>query len=136
MVCIYCGAKTHVTNSRMQRRSRQVWRRRQCFGCRAVFTTEEVVQYALTWMVVDRDGKFHPFSRDKLFLSIYQCLQHRPNPQQDATELTGTVINRLKPMDVGAALSPREIVSITQVVLNRFDKVASVQYAALHKRNY
>jgi transcriptional repressor NrdR len=132
MVCTNCGGDTKVTNSRWLARNNKVWRRRQCLACTLVFTTEENTQYAVTWSVYEPSGSFTPFSRDKLFLSIYNCLQHRPTALKDAAGLTETVINRLPPHLTDMTLLRPQISQVTQVALNRFDKAASIQYQALH----
>ena len=69
MVCLQCGSETKVVNSRLQKRSNQVWRRRQCSSCQSIFTTQETADYSSIWLVKHSSGKLVPFSRDKLFLS-------------------------------------------------------------------
>ena len=132
MVCIQCGAKTHIVNSRHQRRSNQVWRRRQCWDCQAVFTTEEVVQYETAWTVLKRTGDLQPFSRDKLFLSLYQACKHRQTALRDAGALTDTVIRKLTAHVTHGAVNSRSIANTAQVALNRFDDAASVSYQAFY----
>lgn len=131
MVCIHCGGKTKVGNSRRQQRGNQVWRRRQCLKCGAVFSTLEAVQYELAW-TVRREKRFEPFSRDKLFLSLYRSCQHRKHALKDASGLTDTVINKLRGLAAGGALNGADIALTAQVALNRFDKAASVHYRAYH----
>lgn len=133
MVCIYCGAETGVTNSRHQKRANQVWRRRQCRSCGAVFTTEERVNYDGVWLVRDKAGHSKPFSRQKLIMSLYRGLTHRKTALKDAEGLSETVINKLSRLVRDGSLDAAAIISVAQVALNRFDKVASVHYAAHHK---
>lgn len=133
MVCTQCGAETVVANSRHQKRSNQVWRRRRCPSCQLILTTQEKVDYHLSWVVWDiSDGSFVPFARDKLFLSLYSCLQHREKPRQDATELTETVINKIPTLMMEQTIGRNDIARVAAVVLNRFDKLASAQYLARH----
>lgn len=74
----------------------------------------------------------HPFSRDKLFLSVYRSVGHRDQSVADATALTATVTAKL--LDgAQAALNPSEITKTALEVLKRFDKAAAVQYGAYHK---
>lgn len=158
MVCIYCGNKTQVVNSRPQKRQNNVWRRRECLSCHAVFTTEEAVQYSGS-IVVRRDtatarptrrrkataahqaspatpGHAHasiaPFSRDKLFVSILKCLGHRVAATEDATALTATIIARLLLQTDAGALTPTIIIDTVHESLYRFDRAAAVQYRAYH----
>lgn len=132
MVCIHCGSETKVTNSRPQKRSNQVWRRRECLICHATFTTEESAKYNAEWLVKTKAGSIQPFSRDKLFLSLLKSLEHRKNPQKDATALTDTIISKLSTAIKDSTINSHSIVQITLVALNRFDDAASVSYAAYH----
>jgi transcriptional repressor NrdR len=132
MVCVLCGQKTKVINSRLQRKANQVWRRRQCLSCKTVFSTQETVQHELAWLVGDK-GRFEPFSRDKLFLSLYKSCEHRKTALSDAKGLTDTVISKLPAHLSGSMLKPGDIAAVAQVALNRFDKAASVHYQAFYK---
>src|SRR5690554_5213061 len=95
MVCIYCGNKTEVYNTRERKRSPSVWRRRRCVSCVAQFSTSEIPDYESNLVVEGLRGKLYPFSRDKLFLSLYKALGHRRDALHSATELTETTINIL-----------------------------------------
>lgn len=132
MVCIYCSEKTHVINSRSQKRMNQVWRRRECFACDAIFTTTESAQYETAWRVRSPQGAQEPFNRDKLLLSLYESCKHRKTALNDATALTETVIKKLLGQVIDGSLERRIIAQTAQVALNRFDKAASVHYAAFH----
>lgn len=132
MVCVHCGGKTHIINSRLQHRNNHVWRRRRCLSCAAVFSTEETVQYFNVWLVVDHSGSYSPFLRDKLLLSLYRSCQHRPAALKDATALTETVIKKLQTKYVDGLIDSHTIAQVSQVALNRFDTAASVNYGANH----
>jgi transcriptional repressor NrdR len=132
MVCIHCGAKTQVLNSRLQRRNNQVWRRRQCSSCGAIFTTEESALYSASWRIQDSNGTLKPFSRDKLLVSLYMSCGHRPTALSDAAGLTDTVIRRLLDQVVDGLLSKKVITEVSLVALNRFDKSAGTHYLANH----
>ena len=132
MVCIHCRSETQVINSRSLKRPNQVWRRRKCTKCDAIFTTREVAQYELTWLV-RRKGSLAPFNRDKLLLSIFTSCRHRPSALEDASALTETVMNKLLFTANNGVLEASAVASTVQVALNRFDKAASVHYQAFHK---
>lgn len=132
MVCVHCGYNTRVVNTREQKRSNQVWRRRHCEHCKAVFTTEEAVVYQGSWMVHDPADVVQPFSRDKLFLSLYESCQHRSTALSDAAGLTDTVIKKIGSQIKDGMISKRSLVQTALVALNRFDKAASVHYQAFH----
>lgn len=135
MVCVYCGGKTQVRNSRHQVKSNQVWRRRHCLSCGAVFTTEETTLYELAW-VVRTNGTFVPFSRDKLLISLLRCCEHRQYPLRDAQGLVRTILGKLVTLpssDAPHTLHNQEIAHAVLVALNRFDRVAAVRYQSLHR---
>jgi transcriptional repressor NrdR len=134
MVCIYCGSDTKVANSRHQKRSNQVWRRRECLQCQAVFTTEEVAQYGSAWRVRNAAGKLEPFSRDRLFISLHRVCRHRPTTVADAAGLAETVITKLAATATDGVISRDALMTIVQVALNRFDRLASLQYQAQHSK--
>jgi transcriptional regulator NrdR family protein len=133
MVCLHCSGKTSVTNSRPQQRSNQVWRRRQCRKCNAVFTTTETAQYGGAWAVRGKSGHLSPFSRDKLFLSLYKSCGHRKTALNDAGALADTVIKKLAGLVSGGKIESKAITQVVQVALNRFDKAASSHYQAFHR---
>lgn len=130
MVCIYCAHETQVINSRPNKRPNQVWRRRQCQTCRAVFTTHETADWA-TAVRVQRKSRLEPFSRDKLFISLLESLRHRDTAIGDAGALTATVTAALRP--INGIIGAGDIVEAAKAVLNRFDQVAAVHYGAFHK---
>jgi len=133
MVCIQCGQKTQIINSRPQLRTNSTWRRRKCLHCASIFSTQESTDYGAIWAVRDTGGHISPFSRDKLFLSLYKSCQHRSTALTDAGALTDTVIKKLLKTAADGQLTAKQIQQAAQVALNRFDSAASVQYAAYHK---
>lgn len=134
MVCIHCGGETAVTNSRHKKRLNQVWRRRACLSCGALFTTEEQVDLTGSIRVVQVNDKRHlaPFDRDKLFISIQKSCEHRENAVQEARALTATVISKLLSAHSGGTIEVRTITNIVTMVLKRFDSAAAVHYMAFH----
>ena len=131
MVCIYCSSETKVTNSRHQKRLNQVWRRRKCLSCGAIFSTLEGANTSQALSVLKKNG-LEPFSRDTLFVSVYDSLRHRKTVLGDATALTSTIISTLTPLATDAVVDRDVIVTITTTVLQRFDKPAASHYQAFH----
>lgn len=134
MVCHTCSSDTKVINSRLQKRSNQVWRRRQCLSCSLVFTTHEISDLESLWRIKDRQGALTSFNRDKLFMSLYRSLQHRPTALTDAGDLANTVITKLSSEIRGGLINPLLIIQIVIVTLHRFDSLASAHYQAYHKQ--
>lgn len=131
MVCIYCSGPTSVVNSRFQKKLNQIWRRRSCGECGAIFTTEERPLTDNSLLVVDR-SRSEPFSREILFLSLYASLKHRKTAITDAVAVTDTVWSKLLPQIEGASLQRTDIVQASASVLRRFDKAAAMSYQAFH----
>lgn len=133
MVCIYCGNSTKVTNSRLQKRSNAVWRRRKCLICYNVFSTIEAPELAGALRFESLSGKLSPFETSKLFVSIYESLKHRKQPALDAEALVQTIVQKLLLSD-GATISRNQVIEAAIAVLNNFDKAASTAYQAFHKK--
>ena len=131
MNCPYCGSKTQVTNSRLQKRANQVWRRRQCTQCTSVFTTLEAVDTAQA-LAVQNGKRLEPFQRDKLLLDVYDSLRHRKTAVTDATALIDTIQKQLLPFVDQATLSIEAITEVTAVALERFDLIAATHYRAFY----
>jgi transcriptional repressor NrdR len=131
MVCIYCGHATQVINSRHQKKANQVWRRRQCTNCQAIFTTHEAVDTTQA-LRIRRNKTYQPFSRDTLLLSIYDSLRHRKTAVADATALTATILAKLQPLIHDATLDRGDITKVAAAVLTRFDQPAAIHYQAFH----
>lgn len=132
MVCTYCSGKTQVINSRWQKRPNQVWRRRRCVSCEAVFTTVEGSDLTKSLVAVHASGAFAAFQRDKLMLSIYDAVKHRKTAQTDASALTDTVISKVLARANAGAITQAEITQITHATLKAFDAAAATHYLAYH----
>ncbi len=132
MVCIYCGGSTAVTNSRLQKQPNQVWRRRRCELCGAIFSTSEAAQLSGAFMIRAENGSLHSFSRDKLFLSIHESLKHREKPTEDASAITQNIIGRLNGFSATGEILRKELLTVVLEVLNNFDTTAANVYSGLH----
>jgi transcriptional repressor NrdR len=130
MVCIYCGAETKVTNSRHQKRSNQVWRRRKCLGCGAIFTSHEAIDFS-TALIVDKKGRSQPFLSDILYSDILQAMKNRGDAYTAAREITNTIIVRLLVLRT-QSISPADISRVSGEVLRHFDKQSWLRFVAEH----
>jgi transcriptional regulator NrdR family protein len=135
MVCIYCAYETDVTNSRERARNPSVWRRRSCKACVAQFSTIELPDYQKALVVRGSGKKLHPFSRDKLFLSLYKSLGHRSDARDSATELTETLIGRVlrSKRDEPSMIERTQLAQITFTTLKRYDALSAHTYKAYHQ---
>lgn len=134
MVCIYCKGSTAVVNSREQKRSNSVWRRRKCLLCGSVATSIEQYDLSSTVTVIKRSGGSESFSRDKLLISISKCTDHRPHSNQTASELTTTVIAQLKKKHkIFTKISSQNISQTASLVLKRYDAASAVRYLSFQE---
>ncbi len=131
MVCLYCSGETRVANSRHQKRLNQVWRRRQCLSCKAVFSTLEMADTTQALRIANHK-RLEPFSRDTLLLSLYDSLRHRKTAISDATALVGTIMGLMYPLVEQATIQRDVLVELAGATLERFDPVAATHYRAFH----
>ena len=130
MVCIYCGRKTQVTNSRHLVRNNTVWRRRHCMTCSAIFTSREAPELA-TSLMVDNGKSLHPFMKEKLFISVYESCKHRKLATEDAAALTETVLTRIqRQLTAAGVISLSDIRKAAHKTLSDFDPAAATYYTA------
>jgi transcriptional regulator NrdR family protein len=136
MVCIYCGGLTTIINSRQQRRLNRKWRRRKCQTCGQIFTTIESIPENNSFMIKRSpdDPRLQPFSRDKLFVSIYRSCEYRPTALSDAGSLTDTVISQLQSKVENSCIPLSIIQQQASITLKRFDPVAAMFYKAYYNR--
>lgn len=132
MVCLYCGSKLAVSNSRPQKRTNSVWRRRACPKCRAVFTSVEQIDPAASLVFQGDQKHTEPFSRDKLYISVYEACRHRKTAPEDAKHLTDTIVRQLLGAKHSAVVRRHHVVTVATGVLERFDRLAGIQYHAYH----
>jgi transcriptional repressor NrdR len=131
MVCIYCGGNTKVVNSRRQIRNNQVWRRRQCLACQAVFTTHEAVELESALSVSSAAG-LRPFLPDLLLKELMNALRHREDAYTASREVLGTIVRRLLALPDKPVYTPMDISKTAAEVLKRFDRRAYLRYIADH----
>jgi transcriptional repressor NrdR len=132
MVCIYCRSSTQVANSRLQKRLNQVWRRRRCVNCGNTFTTHEIVDLGSSVVVRHPGGELTPFSRDALFVSIYESCKHRPDALSCSNALAQTVTGQLRDHISAGTLERDVIANVAATAVERFDPAAGVMYRAYH----
>lgn len=130
MVCIYCGNKTEVVNSRLLHRSAKVWRRNRCKSCKQVFTTIETYDLPKCLSVKKRRDKIEPFCREKIFIAIHKAVEHVNDPINTANSLTDTVISNLivKNKASPGLITSQEIALTAFSVLKRYDAAAAIRY--------
>jgi transcriptional repressor NrdR len=132
MRCPKCGhLEDRVIDSRSTREGRAIRRRRECIGCGNRYTTYEYVENASV-VVVKRNGKREPFSREKIIAGISRACEKRPISLTQIEEMVDRIeveIQRLAPGEV----TSREIGERVMDELHRLDEVAYVRFASVYR---
>ena len=131
MICLYCSGETKVTNSRRQVRNNQIWRRRLCLVCGAVFTTHESIELESA-LFVEKNGRTTPFLPDLLLIELTRALKHRDDAYTAAREVLATIVKRLLALSQKPVFSASDVAKATTDVLKRFDRRAYQRYSADH----
>lgn len=128
MVCPFCHSETEVTNSRPQKRTNGVWRRRHCLKCDRIFTSIEKADLSASVRVQKHSGALEPLSEAKLIASLYKTLDHHKNAMEIALELSQTVLLSVMSEAIGAVVLSDTIAKHVNTVLKRFDTAAAIRY--------
>jgi len=131
MNCPYCNTDSKVVNSRSQKKSNSVWRRRECKRCHAIWTTEEHLRADSVFKVSDNEHLID-FAPEKLTMSLYKALRHTKTADSDAKYLARTVMNKLQ--DLKRPVIPKQAIIDTVIdVLKNYNKLSADLYKATHK---
>ncbi len=77
MKCPYCGEfNNKVIDSRLSKDGQAIRRRRECLGCDRRFTTYEQAE-EMEVMIVKKDGRREPFSREKVRAGMQRACEKR-----------------------------------------------------------
>ena len=130
MKCPYCGfVESRVIDSRDQ--GGVIQRRRRCEHCHERFSTvERVVLPEL--MVVKRDGRREPFSREKIHMGLRLACQKRPIPVGQLEALVEEVENDLYQLGK-AEVESRVIGEMVIERLRALDDIAYIRFASVYR---
>lgn len=133
MRCPFCKEPdSRVIDSRAAEEGMTIRRRRECGKCGRRFTTYEVVE-RLPLMVVKRDGRREPFSRDKLLTGIIRSCDKRDISMEQITnfvaEIEHEIRNRAEP-----EVPSEKVGEIVMEHLKDFDEVAYIRFASVYRK--
>ena len=133
MRCPFCKEPdSRVIDSRAAEEGMTIRRRRECGKCGRRFTTYEVVE-RLPLMVVKRDGRREPFSRDKLLTGIIRSCDKRDISMEQITnfvaEIEHVIRNRTEP-----EVPSEKVGEIVMEHLKDFDEVAYIRFASVYRK--
>ncbi|HXW77092.1 MAG TPA: transcriptional regulator NrdR [Candidatus Eremiobacteraceae bacterium] len=130
MLCPVCrSADNRVVDSRDDENA--VRRRRECQACRHRFTTYERIERSRL-LVVKKDGRREPFSRDKLVGGLRKACEKRPVPD-DAMQEVADRIERDVYARGETEVASSVIGEMVMEQLLRLDKVAYVRFASVYR---
>jgi transcriptional repressor NrdR len=133
MKCPYCTEiDNKVIDSRLSKDGRAIRRRRECVACGRRFTTYEKLEETLP-MVVKKDSRREPFSREKIISGIKMACQKRPISITKIDEFVESL--ELYFQEVGRKeIDSKEVGERVINKLKEWDEVAYVRFASVYRQ--
>lgn len=132
MKCPFCGfEEDKVIESRSAREGAAIRRRRECLRCTRRYTTFEEIVERLP-VIVKKDGRREPFSREKIVSSMEVACRKRPVP----TAILRSAAEDLERRTSDTPESELPSTLIGEMVLDRLyeiDHVAYVRFASVYR---
>jgi len=133
MRCPFCKEPdSRVIDSRAAEEGTTIRRRRECGKCGRRFTTYEVVE-RLPLMVVKRDGRREPFSRDKLLTGIIRSCDKRDISMEQITNFVAEIEHEIRNCTEPEVPSEK-VGEIVMEHLKDFDEVAYIRFASVYRK--
>lgn len=133
MKCPYCSEiENKVIDSRLSKDGRTIRRRRECILCGRRFTTYEKLEEVLP-MVVKKDGRREPFSRDKIIEGMKKACQKRPvsiTKIEDFVDSLEVYFQELGKKEIESSEVGERVISN----LKEWDEVAYVRFASVYRQ--
>lgn len=133
MRCPHCEhEESKVLDSRPVEEGAAIRRRRECLNCSRRFTTYERVDH-VPLMVVKRDERREPFSREKVLAGLVRATGKRP-VSIDAMEALVDEVEREIRNRGEREISSEAVGTMVMERLRHLDDVAYVRFASEHRR--
>jgi len=133
MKCPFCGFDdTGVIESRQIGQELVVRRRRVCKKCSKRFTTYERIEL-ISLMVVKKDGRREPFSREKIINGIIKACEKRPISIEIINNLATEIEEKIK-NEMTNEVSSNIIGELVMSKLRDLDEVAYVRFASVYRQ--
>lgn len=133
MRCPFCQTTDNkVLDSRLTSDTEGIRRRRECSSCTRRFTTYERAEMS-DIIVVKRDGRREPFSRDKAMKGIMRACEKRPVKMEKMERIVNTLQSTLRQSDKDEIKS-RKIGEMIMKDLALIDDIAYVRFASVYKK--
>lgn len=132
MHCPFCHtADTKVIDSRLVLETNQIRRRRTCGGCKERFTTYEMVELSLPY-ILKRDGNRVLFSEEKIRSGMMKALEKRPVNRADVDAAVLRIV-KLAKTSGERELDSKTIGEWVMQELKNLDHVAYVRFASVYR---
>jgi transcriptional repressor NrdR len=130
--CPSCGhLEDRVIDSRSAREGQSIRRRRECLKCRRRFTTYETVE-TTPLLVIKKDGRREPFSREKILNGLLRACEKRPIPAEKIHAIVDVIENDLARQAVEEV--PSSVIGERVMEqLHKLDEVAYVRFASVYR---
>jgi transcriptional repressor NrdR len=119
-----------VLDTRVQKDG-SIRRRRECLECKARFSTMETLMLNFP-MIIKKDGRREPFSKEKIFKGLQAACQKRPvsltQLESIVERISAWVINRGE-----NEISSRLIGKKVMAELKQLDDVAYIRFASVYR---
>jgi transcriptional repressor NrdR len=130
--CPSCGhLEDKVIDSRSAKEGQAIRRRRECLACQRRFTTYETVETA-PLLVIKKDGRREPFSREKILNGLLRACEKRPIPAERIHAIVDGLEAELLAKGQDEVQSS-EIGERVMTELHRLDEVAYVRFASVYR---
>ena len=106
-------------------------RRRECEACTHRFTTFERIEFRLP-VILKRDGRKQPFSREKLLAGLRLACRKRPVTEEQLEDVVVRVERELS-RRADREVPTRELGDIALAALRELDAVASLRFASVYR---
>lgn len=132
MKCPYCSSfDTKVVDSRINQTGDLTRRRRECIVCGGRYTTYERVEEIMP-IVIKKDGRREPFSREKIFSGFQKACHKRPITTQQI-EASVQQIEKLIQSFGLKEIPAKSVGEMVMSSLHKMDKVAYVRFASVYR---
>jgi transcriptional repressor NrdR len=132
MRCPFCGTlDNRVIDSRLSQAGEVTRRRRECTQCNRRYTTYEKVEQPLP-VVVKKDGRREPFSREKVLYGLRRACVKREVSTESLERLVDQLERELTESGM-REVPTREIGERLMRALRGLDQVAYVRFASVYR---
>lgn len=132
MKCPFCSfADTKVIDSRPDKDSSAIRRRRECESCLRRFTTHERIEEVLP-MILKKDGRRESYDRSKVIGGMKKACEKRPVSINDIEDMANRLEARL--LESGEKEIPGTVIG--EWIMNELhdvDEVAYVRFASVYR---